>query len=667
MILSREIDVSMSLLRILLACLSGIWLLSVEVLAQLPDTLLLDQVEVIAEPYSIASQAQQQKIDAVPLRMTLTSDVGVLLQQYSPLFVKSNTPGGLTTVSFRGSGASHTMVLWNGFPINSSQHGQVDFSLLPVFLADQIELAWAMPVDSYTGGLGGTVTLKNNPKYQDGLKLKLIQSAASFGNYGSFADVSYSGKQVQFRTRVFNRFGKNDFRFLNTAGWPPEYLRQKDAEYYDRGFLQEINAFKANHRLNFQSWNQWNDRSLPAIMTNLERGGAPHETQGENYSRNILSYKYYWHDGSAELNTAIFFNRMNYELITTTQWPPYNIVTHIESENKADSWMNHAKLSQTWNKTNELTVLMGFDNDYVNTNNFADKVSRIHMWLKAGSEHHFSKAVHARLSLQHTWVDRKAIGLLPAVAIDVYPLQTPDFVLSVFVGSNYRLPGMNDLYWNPGGNPNLQPEKASSIDLGLFHRLTTEAIEVESRISTYYSLINDWILWRPSAYRYWIPENIAKVKARGLELTERITLNIGKIQSYLNLSYAFTLTTDESAVDRFELTTGKQLMYIPLHHGNALLRLTAGKLGVYYQFEYTDSRYTNFSADDAHYSRLPAYALHHAGLSTQQIKNFDIQFGINNLMNKSYQAVLWRPMPGRHFQLQIIYSIPIKIKTQSNE
>ena len=46
----------------------------------------------------------------------------------------------LSTISFRGTGAGHTSVIWNGVNINQPTIGQTDFSLFPVFAFDDIRI-----------------------------------------------------------------------------------------------------------------------------------------------------------------------------------------------------------------------------------------------------------------------------------------------------------------------------------------------------------------------------------------------------------------------------------------------------------------------------------------------------------------------------------------------
>lgn len=615
----------------------------------------LDQVEVSGKRVLQQTAIEQRRLDTLSLQLTVTEDLGFLLSRSSHVFMKSNSPGGLTTASFRGTAANHTKVLWNGFSVNGSQHGQVDFSLLPVFLMDDIELSLSGASTHYSSGIGGTVAISNRSSFGQGTHFRIFQTIGSFGNFGSFADLSFSGTVFQSRTRIFKRSGKNDFSFFNNAVWPETRMKQKNAEVNDHGFLQEIYLVKGKSRLSFLSWNQWNDRYLPAIMTNMERGGDPTEKQKDFLSRNTFSWNYFWNQGSLLVSSALFIENMTYFLQTTTQEPPYIPVTRINSDNHSLAFMHQMQIKQNLGDQHQLMAHLALDDEWVETNNYSSTAYRKRLSLKLSSSHMLHHQILTRFDLQHDWVDGTSVGLMPSVSFTLKPLPKEDLRLNLSASRKYRLPGMNDLYWYPGGNPELKPEAANVVDFNIVHQFERGKLNIESGFSAYYSVINDWIQWRPTSYRYWIPENIAKVHARGLEWHQRMNYQLGGFQSSLVLNHAYTVTTDESTTAIIGLSSGRQLIYIPRFHGNALLHIEKNKYSIHYQLEYTGSRFTNFSNDDAHYSKLPPYSLHHVGAGIQVLHGLEIQFKVFNLMNKSYQAVMWRPMPGRHFQFSIFF------------
>ena len=48
----------------------------------------------------------------------------------------------LSSISFRGTGASHTAVLWNGINVNQPTIGQSDFSLFPVLAFNKVKVVY---------------------------------------------------------------------------------------------------------------------------------------------------------------------------------------------------------------------------------------------------------------------------------------------------------------------------------------------------------------------------------------------------------------------------------------------------------------------------------------------------------------------------------------------
>lgn len=106
------------------------------------DTIMLHTVEVTAERDRVEALKPlvSRKLDTVILKSKSTASLADLLIQHSPVFIKTYGPGGVSTASFRGTTASHTLVLWNDFQLNAPTLGQVDFSTIPVFLIDDISL-----------------------------------------------------------------------------------------------------------------------------------------------------------------------------------------------------------------------------------------------------------------------------------------------------------------------------------------------------------------------------------------------------------------------------------------------------------------------------------------------------------------------------------------------
>ena len=92
-----------------------------------------------------------------------TDNLAYLLSKQTPIYIKSSGPGGLSTISIRGAGASHTQLYWNGISINSPTLGQLDLATLPVAFIDHAEIhLGASSVVDGSGGLGGAIQLNTS-------------------------------------------------------------------------------------------------------------------------------------------------------------------------------------------------------------------------------------------------------------------------------------------------------------------------------------------------------------------------------------------------------------------------------------------------------------------------------------------------------------------------
>ena len=73
---------------------------------------------------------QETKFDSVVLKENIALSMADVLTFNSSIFVKQYGRATLSTVSFRGTGPSHTQVTWNGMRINNPMLGMTDFSMI---------------------------------------------------------------------------------------------------------------------------------------------------------------------------------------------------------------------------------------------------------------------------------------------------------------------------------------------------------------------------------------------------------------------------------------------------------------------------------------------------------------------------------------------------------
>ena len=124
----------------------------------------IEGVSVAAERIFVKEQAgmKQTQVDTTVLQNKAVLSLSDLLSENTSVFIKNHGRGALATASFRGTAASHTQVNWNGISINSPMAGMVDFSLIPVYLIDELNLKHGpASLADGVGGIGGSINLYN--------------------------------------------------------------------------------------------------------------------------------------------------------------------------------------------------------------------------------------------------------------------------------------------------------------------------------------------------------------------------------------------------------------------------------------------------------------------------------------------------------------------------
>ena len=236
-----------------------------------------------------------------------------------------------------------------------------------------------------------------------------------------------------------------------------------------------------------------------------------------------------------------------------------------------------------------------------------------------------------------------------------------ELLLKGNVSKNYHQPSLNDLYWQPGGNPDLLPEQGYSMEGGLEYRKVFSGGQLRTELIFYRSLINNWIIWIPSFKGYWEPSNISRVLSKGLEYSMGLQGNFWKIRYNISGAYAWTNSVNYGdPIVWGDDAYGKQLVYIPLHSGNVHMSFSYGKYFLTYQYNAYSERYTTSSNDFSRRDRLYPYFMNDiaAGRDFRLEKvAFTIQVKVYNLFNETYHSILYRPMPGRNFNLVFMMKI----------
>lgn len=619
------------------------------------DTLDLVEMEIISNQFGNSSSIKTQSIDTLTKKEFNHLNLAELLTANSTIFVKSYGKGSLATASFRGTAASHTKVLWNGFEINSPMLGQVDLSLIPNNFYDEAQIDYGgSSLETTSGALGGSINLESN-KSENSEILNFTQSIGSFKTYTSSLKLNIGKKRFKSKTSIYLNTSENSYDYFNNAIIPAEWQTQENAEYYNRGFTQSF-SYQISDRqsLEILSWNQWNFREIPPIMSN-QQGGNNEEKQESFTSRSIINWKYQHSKTVIETSGAWFFEDMNYILKTTTAVDFNDTVTYINSTNISNTGFFKSKITQSFNKGWLLSAEIKYTKNTVESNNYEETKNRDNYGIYLKTSKDISNKLKVEFLIRQEYVDNKFIRPMPFLGFSLKPLKTEELYLRLSSNLNYNIPSLNDLYWSPGGNKDLVPEEGLQFDIGLnYSKKYSKQLNISADLSIFDSYISNWIQWVPSDYRYWTAENIAFVHARGLESALSINGKWKNVFYKISAQYSLNKSTNESDESKQDRYSGRQLIYVPVHSGNIFAYLSFKKFQINWNTQFTGKRNTSLNEQTQYSNVLPSYSISNlsVGKSIKLLKaDLQIKFKVNNIFNKSFQAILWRQMPGRSFEV----------------
>lgn len=630
-------------------------------LAQSDSALYLRSVEITRQRPLHERGLSKTEIDSTVLEDEINASASELLSQHSPVFIKTYGQGGLASASFRGTAASHTQVLWNGVTLNNPMVGQVDFSLIPVYFLDKVELLHGgSSMEQGSGALGGSVLLNSKPEFKKRTQVTAIQGLGSFSTYNTFLGLKTGTEKWQANVRYFHQQSENDFKFTNTADIEQNTQKQQNADYKKDGVLGEVyfDAGKENI-LSAHVWYQQANRNIPPIMS---YSGAEHEEYQNDYTtRTVVKWKKYWKKSTSEFISGYTHSNLDYYSAQFTE--SADTVVHFDSENQTDSWLNRHEYNLRLSPKLRLRTLTNINYNKVSANDLKQDIGysaeRFEGGLSVSLHYAFSERVSAFIFLREELIDDQLTPLMPSLGMEILPFKTKSIAVLWNASRNYHQPTLNDLYWVPGGNPDLKPEQGYTGDIGIRYKKSwSNNFTSEVKVTGFTSYINNWIIWRPGDYRYWTAENLKTVFSRGVEVYLSSVYKKKDFRLSGNLNYAYTKTTNQEAESNLDNSRGKQLIYIPVHNCNFFI--TAEKKGFYvmYTYNYNSERFTTSSNEDTRHI-LPAYALNHVSVGKKfavgKMFKGDVRFKIDNIFDIQYQAILYRAMPGRN------YSVLLKI------
>jgi outer membrane cobalamin receptor len=590
---------------------------------------------------------KKSSIDTTLLKYSDHSSLAEVLSQYSGIFIKSYGMGGTASPSFRGTGAGQTGVNWNGININHPMLGQSDLSLVPAGLIDDIQIYYggaSMPVNS--GGIGGIINLETRPVWKKKTIISANPGIGSFGQYTGLLKVRCGNLKFQSVTKAFFQSSENDYPYLNTViSNEPVWQKRTNNQLTQKGFIQELYIRQANSVASARVWYESTQRNLPPSM--LIQQPDFKETQSDESLRTMLNWDIFGGKNKYSFVGAWMMNRLNYT----------NSLATIDSRNFSETLILKSALERHINDFTNLKVTLNEELDHITSNNYSGVTNRNTVTLTVSAERNRSDRFGTSLLVREILDTRNFLIPDFSAGLQYRIIDARDYYLKANISRNSKIPSMNDMYWVPGGNPDLKNEYAYIYELtGEMNQKITDPLGMKFNLSLFRNDINDMIQWHPGEYSYWTADNIKSVNSSGLESSFSLNYSANKLKAGLNANYSFTRATIAASNISNDEAVGRQLIYVPANKANCSFLMNYGVFYSSWNIMMTGRRY--LSVDNSDY--LPCYMLNNliTGLRVNLKANtVDLNFAVDNLFDINYQTIAYYPLPGRSYSLKLLIQI----------
>lgn len=624
---------------------------------------------------------QQTKFDSVVLKENIALSIADVLTFNSSIFVKSYGRATLSTVAFRGTSPSHTQVTWNGMRINNPMLGMTDFSMIPSYFIDDASLLHGTSSVSETGGgLGGAVKLSTKPAQNNGFGLQYVQGVGSFKTFDEFLRLTYGNKNWQLSTRAVYSSSPNEYKYRNhdkkeniyddnhnIIGQYYPVERNRSGSFKDLHILQEAYYNSdSGERFGLSAWYINSNRELPMLTTDYGEAAEFDNRQREHTFRGVLSWDHLRSNWKVAAKAGYIHTWMAYDYKRDAGNGIMTSMTRSRSKvntfyGQADGeyyigskWLFTASLSAHQHlveSRDKNIILQQGDKAIIGY----DK-GRIELSGSVSAKWRPIERLGVSVVLREEMFGTEWTPLIPALFVDGVLSKRGNIVAKASVSRNYRFPTLNDLYFLPGGNPDLKKENGWTYDAGLSFAIGNEGIySLSGSASWFDSHVDNWIIWLPTTKGFFSPRNIKSVHAYGVEMEADLAVALSE-DWHLGLDGTFSWTpsiNEGEPMSPADKSVGKQLPYVPEISATLTGELSYRTWSLLYKWCHYSERYTMSSNDLSLSGNLPPYFMSNITLEKRfslAWADLSLKGAVNNLFDEEYLSVLSRPMPGINFE-----------------
>ncbi len=578
-----------------------------------PDPIRLPDITVETETSALlGDRAMPFPTTGEPSRIVIYQQIpGLILRNYGG-------SAGVATVGLDGGPATHTQIRFDGIDLTSAQNGETDLSQLPISFLKTASVSRTPGVYNGSGAIDGVVQI-----HPWSNQTNFSITGGSYGYRSVTGNLRWSGRKSNLDIMIGKQTDRGDYPVI----WKQQTLKRRN-----NNFDQDFWSFRYQNLFTNRSF-----LKIIALDSRQERGVAglvwsptSDARRNDRLQISALTVGRLLRRGYLKLQV----NRRNsrehfiYPGIAVNS----RHIVNTETINMIYHWRDDRRFN--------LLSRLEWKQDRLNSTN-------------AGKRRRISRSLAIRLR----YTPLTSVAFTPTLRWDdsrnLYQKLTYDFKteftvvrqlgLSYSFGTAFRYPTFNDLFWQPGGNPDLKAETAQH-----------QVLELKLKISPTFSLSGavrhissrNLIQWVPHG-DLWQPENVA----RSEKLSYSIRGNLQLPGLPLEVRGHFTKLRTE---DR---KTRKPLRYAPEYLSALSIAFPLSRSDIGVQIHHTGARVAMYSwPGDV---ILPGFTFLSTYLELRR-KYFTINFTVENLFNNHYMTIYGYPEPGRNYRLTLTLQQPEK-------
>jgi vitamin B12 transporter len=625
---------------------------------KLPSSLLLLGMTLIAraeEPTTIVitPTGNETVIEQAPGSVILISGEEIQRRGYRSVaealesvpgiaIVRSGSRGQITSLFARGANSNHTLVMRDGMVLNdpSSPTGAYDFSNMSLNGVERIEVVRG-PLSTLYGSsaIGAVVNIIS----KSGSLVPRQELTLAAGNDRTF--------EAAFSTRG----AVKDFRYqlsLSRQQSDGQTAVMQKPDYGNTGQAVEDDGFRNTDFNTRLTWYLNSATQLQLIGYFKQSGNAIDEFLYEDPDWQLrtrekggqlqLVHRPVGDNWGMQLNLR--HNDTERQSNNPRQLPTGNL---IDTRYQGRHQSIEARFNSYAIEGHELSAIAGYRRDTLISSGFSAFGSDFGDFVI--EENTDADSSSSSLVLQDQWSGTRNESITGSIRLEEYedfgsvvswrlagnlPFARTQGRLHLSAGTGFKAPGLYELYgFSPNnfgsayrGNPDLQPEKSTSIEAGIDYRFADTGIS--AGLTLYQTRIRDLIQIVYDPLFNSTSENLARAEIRGAE----INLEYRPVERMsLNLEYSYTDARDSTTDERLPRRPGQKATL------SVDFQVTQ-KVGLWLELEYYGDR-VDISPVTYQNSTLDDYTLVNAG-GTYAISHDTRLFAkVQNLGDTTYEPV----------------------------